>query len=97
MRLLELGEGGAELVDGGVGDGLPHRLVDLLPHVRRHLLHYADSRPRSGSRSPGVRIVQHLSGLLHLPKLCGLHNLRVVLKFRAVVLAFSLLESFLTD
>lgn len=59
FALLELGEGGAELVDGGVGDGLAHRLVDLLPHVRRQLVHGADGRSRSGSRSPGVRIFQH--------------------------------------
>ena len=51
--LLESGERGAELVHGGVGDGLADRLVDLLAHVRRQLVHRAGRRAcRTTSAGP---------------------------------------------
>lgn len=60
--LLESGEGGAEFVDGGVGDGLPHGLVHLLAHVRRHLVHDANGRAR-GQRSsrPPIWFIANIS------------------------------------
>lgn len=57
--LLESGEGGAEFVDSGVGDGLADRLVDLALHVRRQLVHRARSRAHhtTASRTPSVAIL----------------------------------------
>lgn len=51
--LLELGEGGAELVDGVLCDGLPDRLVDLLAHVRWQLAHGAGRRAPRAPRAAG--------------------------------------------
>lgn len=54
VGLLEPCEGGAEFVDGGIGDGLAHRLVDLLLHVRRQLVHSAGRHGRAARpRAPG--------------------------------------------
>lgn len=54
--LLESGECGAELVDGGVGDGLADSLVDLLPHVWWQLVHGTHSRARctSAAGTPNI-------------------------------------------
>lgn len=51
-RLLESSEGGAELAHGGVGDGLADRLVDLLAHVRRQLVHGARGRAHAPTTRP---------------------------------------------
>lgn len=54
--LLESSEGGAELAHGGVGDGLPDRLVDLLAHVRRQLVHRASRCRCAPTRPPSITI-----------------------------------------
>lgn len=56
VGLLESCEGRAEFVHGRAGDGLPDRLVDLLPHVRRELVHGVGRslRVRPTTRPPSV-------------------------------------------
>lgn len=50
--LLEARERWAEFVDGGVGDGLPDGLVDLLSHVRGQLV---DGAGRRAHRAAAAR------------------------------------------
>lgn len=54
--LLESGECRAELVDGGVGDGLADSLVDLLPHVWWQLVHctHCCARRASAAGTPNI-------------------------------------------
>lgn len=62
-RLLESGEGGAEFVDGCVGDGLPHGLVELRARVRRHLVQRARHRARgeASSARPPICFIVNIS------------------------------------